>query len=182
MLADRLRVAAGAAPYADVLLSPQAPLSCDTSNGGCRGGDPATLLRWLAGHGVPLESCMPYAATGHDSGARCIASGNCAACAAGPGACSPLANDTTVSVAEYGSVSGEAAMLKELQRGPIVCNIAVTDALLDYAGGILHDTTGGRSIDHSVNVVGYGEAGGVAYWVARNRCAGPAHPRRGGRW
>lgn len=46
-------------------------------------------------------------------------------------------------ISEYGFISGEDAMIKEIiNRGPIVCNIAVTDELHAYDGGIFKDYSG----------------------------------------
>lgn len=60
-------------------------------------------------------------------------------------------------------------MMAEIaERGPIACGVAVTQELLDYKGGIFQDKTGASSIDHDISVVGYGEEGGVKYWVVRN--------------
>lgn len=178
MLNDRLRIATGAVS-GEVVLAPQVILNCDTTNDGCHGGDPATLLKWISTNGVPDETCMRYMATGHDVGATCNAIDVCRTCTP-DGDCSAVTNFKKVSVSEYGSLSGEADMIKELQRGPIVCNIAVTDALLAYTGGIFRDTTGDVDIDHSISVVGYGEENGVKYWVVRNRCAASEQIERAG--
>lgn len=60
-------------------------------------------------------------------------------------------------------------MINEIaQRGPITCGIAVTQALLNYTGGIFIDNTNNTDIDHDISVVGYGEENGVKYWVIRN--------------
>ncbi len=43
------------------------------------------------------------------------------------------------------------------QRGPISCEISVTDALEEYTGGIFNDTTGKIAPDHDISVTGWGE-------------------------
>jgi cathepsin X len=48
-------------------------------------------------------------------------------------------------------------MMNEIyQNGPISCGIAVTQALLNYTGGIFIDTTNDTEIDHVISVVGWG--------------------------
>jgi len=61
-------------------------------------------------------------------------------------------------------------MMNEIyQRGPIVCGIAVTQALENYTGGVFNDTTGDLNIVHDISVVGYGiDENGVNYWHVRN--------------
>lgn len=60
-------------------------------------------------------------------------------------------------------------MMREIkERGPISCGVAVTDALLNYTGGIFVDTTNATEVDHDISVVGYGVEDGVKYWMVRN--------------
>jgi cathepsin X len=71
---------------------------------------------------------------------------------------------------EFGSVSGEEAMMQEIyQRGPIACGVAVPDALEDYTGGVFCDESGDKDIVHDISVVGYGVTeDGDKYWTVRN--------------
>jgi cathepsin X len=72
-------------------------------------------------------------------------------------------------VDQYGSVSGEAAMMNEIyQNGPISCGIAANDDFVAYKGGIYYDSTGYLEVDHEVSIVGWGEQNGVKYWRVRN--------------
>lgn len=60
-------------------------------------------------------------------------------------------------------------MMAELvARGPIAATIAVPEALETYTGGIFNDTTGAVSLDHEIEIVGYGVENGVKYWSIRN--------------
>jgi len=48
-------------------------------------------------------------------------------------------------------------MMNEIyNRGPISCEIAVTDELRNYTGGIFNDKTGTKGYDHDISVTGWG--------------------------
>ena len=62
-------------------------------------------------------------------------------------------------------------------RGPISCEIAITDQLRNYTGGILNDTSGKKAYDHDISITGWGvsndsdgdgDGDGVKYWNIRN--------------
>ena len=59
-------------------------------------------------------------------------------------------------------------MAEIFARGPIAVTVACPPAFENYTGGIFEDTTGDVSLDHSVEVVGWGVENGVRYWVGRN--------------
>lgn len=61
-------------------------------------------------------------------------------------------------------------------RGPIACGICVTPEFEAYAGGIYNDSRQCTEEMHVIAVEGYGEEGGVPYWLARNRSASYAPP------
>lgn len=74
-----------------------------------------------------------------------------------------------IHISEHGQVAGETNMMAELvARGPIAATIAVPEALETYTGGIFNDTTGAVSLDHEIEIVGYGVENGVKYWSIRN--------------
>ena len=131
-LDDRIKIARRAkAP--DVQLSRQALLNCvpgprASPPPGCSGGDAWMVHEYLEHSVVPDETCQPYTARN----GVCEPMGQCRSCppwAAGAitsPACLSLAAPSYVGygVAEYGSVRGEVAMMKEiLLRGPIVCSL-----------------------------------------------------------
>merc|ERR1712159_938024 len=70
-------------------------------------------------------------------------------------------------VAEYGDVSGETNMQKEIYaRGPIACGVDGL-SIEDYTGGIWKKK--GSFTDHVVSVVGWGtDATDGLYWIVRN--------------
>merc|ERR1712232_1051781 len=69
--------------------------------------------------------------------------------------------------AEYGSIKGKDAMMKEIyNRGPIACNVDAVP-ILNYTGGIV--TTVSSQTDHTISVVGWGtDAKEGLYWIVRN--------------
>merc|ERR1712151_250994 len=82
-------------------------------------------------------------------------------------ACGGLSHYPNATVAEYGSISGKAAMQKEIaSRGPIACGIDA-NPLRDYTSGVV--TTAGGGIDHVISVVGWGndDKEGL-FWIVRN--------------
>ena len=61
-------------------------------------------------------------------------------------------------VKEFGTLSSEEEMINEIyQRGPITCEVAVTDELKNYTSGIFVDKTGRTMDDHVVSITGWGE-------------------------
>ncbi len=53
-------------------------------------------------------------------------------------------------------------------RGPIACSLCATDEFEAYAGGIFRDATNCTDLNHSIEIAGWGEEGGVKFWVGRN--------------
>merc|ERR1712050_142715 len=85
----------------------------------------------------------------------------------GGGGCTGLSHFPNASISDYGSISGVAAMMKEIyQRGPISCGIDA-NPLLNYESGIIKTESDG--VDHVISVVGWGkdEKDGQ-YWIVRN--------------
>ena len=54
-------------------------------------------------------------------------------------------------------------------KQPVVIALeADTSYFQSYSGGILDSTACGNSLDHAVEIVGYGTENGVDYWIVRN--------------
>ena len=78
--------------------------------------------------GVPTEGCMRYEA----KDMQCIEINLCRDCGHDY-PCRPVQNYTKYFVEEYGYVSGEERMMKEIYaRGPITCAIDATEELEAY--------------------------------------------------
>merc|ERR1712107_26445 len=82
-------------------------------------------------------------------------------------ACVGLDRYPNATIAEYGSILGKDAMMKEIyNRGPIACALDA-GPILNYTGGVV--TTKSTEVDHAISVVGWGtDATDGFYWVVRN--------------
>eukprot|EP00344_Euplotes_crassus_P012508 CAMPEP_0196995440 /NCGR_PEP_ID=MMETSP1380-20130617/1553_1 /TAXON_ID=5936 /ORGANISM="Euplotes crassus, Strain CT5" /LENGTH=476 /DNA_ID=CAMNT_0042411107 /DNA_START=469 /DNA_END=1899 /DNA_ORIENTATION=- len=109
-----------------------------------------------------------YQGRGHTNGLECSPGIICRTCYGGK-PCYMPEKYKIYRLSEYGRVSGEENMKQEIyQRGPIVCNMAITDEFKTYKNGIFEDLTGADTLSHSVSIVGYGTEDSQKYWLARN--------------
>lgn len=175
---DRLKIQLDAKH--DLMLARQVMLNCGQSHGlgnGCGGGEAYDIFEYMHRYGLPDESCQNYVAKPSKT---CDAQAVCANCMPVENPKDP--NDLSVTtcwavknpilyyVTEYGKVSGEAAIMSEIEaRGPVTCGFAsIEDFDYNYIGGIYNDVTNATAINHDVEVVGWGEDKGIKYWIARN--------------
>jgi len=198
---DRIKIArAGAFP--DVMVSRQALMNCVEGPGpdhfapGCFGGDSWMIYKHMHTHKVPDETCAPYRAQND----KCEPSTICRNCKPPPAFVAALQGGKNASeilalgidmteecyaipdwvgygVKEFGTASGELAMMKEIYaRGPISCNIdAIDEFMLHYAENVKqHEgvfVTGeiSNNTDHVIEVTGWGTTpSGLRYWVERH--------------
>lgn len=166
-LSDRIKLARRRA-FPDIQLSAQVLINCVTGNGthGCQGGDPTAAYEYVLASGLPDETCTNYVAKNEDCAAEFV----CRTCSPSSSKCAAVPNPPLVHITEHGRVAGEANIMAEIfARGPIAAVVAVTPEFEAYAGGIFNDTTGAKSLDHSIELAGWGvTTAGVKYWVARN--------------
>jgi len=139
---------------ASIELAPQELVDC-TSRGagsrrnGCQGGFPSAGYQVIeALGGIEKESDYRYTARN--------------------GVCRYSRSRAAVTVTDYHSVGqGSESTMKQYvgTNGPLsVCVDA--NSWNSYRGGVM--TSCGRSVDHCVQVVGYGESGASSYWKVRN--------------
>jgi len=190
-LNDRIKVLRNA-QYPDVIVSRQALMNCvpDPSNAslpppGCGGGDAFQVHHYLHTNKIPDDSCLPYTATNMG----CTPDTVCRNCAGKPNPktgvmepdfCYAVENWAGYGVGDYGNVSGEDAMMREIfARGPIACSAACDhDFMYNYSsnagvlkeGVYITDTNFTKDdIDHVMEVTGWGETeSGTKYWIVRN--------------
>jgi len=166
-LSDRIKLMRNRA-FPDIQLSPQVLVNCVTANQtlGCNGGDPYAAYAYIHAAGVTDDTCMNYVAQNE----ACVPINVCRNCSPNNRVgCFAVDSPPTYTVSEFGSVAGVDNMMNELfARGPISCTIAVTEAFENYQGGVFVDTTGAKSLDHEISVVGWGIDQGTKYWIGRN--------------
>lgn len=146
------------------------------------------IHKYMQEHKIPDDSCLPYSGLNEE----CVPVNVCRNCfhkqiiepdghpffTAGP--CFGVPHFTGYGVKEYGNLSGEVAMMKEIYaRGPIACNTATDDTFVynytENDGVIKHNVYiepkkyTRAEIDHVMTVSGWGTTeSGVKYWVVRN--------------
>jgi len=134
-----------------VSLSPQQIVDCDKTDAGCNGGNPPTAYEYvIKAGGLELESSYPY--TAKDGTCKAQASKEVAKISSYSWV-TRTKNETAMQVATYGVA-------------PIsICVDAIT--WQTYTSGIITKNCG-TSLDHCVQIVGFGTDAGVEYWEVRN--------------
>lgn len=123
-------------------------------NMGCNGGQPDSALKYMINNGQCTESSYPYKA------GTTKTAGTCQKCTA-----APVHFSSCYDVTPKDQVSLMAAVSKQ----PVVIAIeADTRYFQSYSGGILDSTACGTTLDHAVEIVGYGSENGKDYWTVRN--------------
>lgn len=164
-LSDRIMIARNAT-WPEVNLAPQVLLSCNTDNQGCHGGNTLGAYKFISENGITDETCSIYQSRGHNNGLECSDSIWCRTC--DELECRVPERYTKYYVEEYGRVYGELDIIRELQRGPIVCSIDANNAFHSYKKGVFSDNETQIDINHAISIVGYGEENGIPYWICRN--------------
>ena len=183
-LADRIYIASGKRRGQDVNLAIQFILNCGTQvAGSCHGGSHTGAYQFVHDVGyVPFDTCLQYEACSEESteGAcgyvmgryKCTPINTCRTCSTFTsmgGYCAPLMQFPNATVKEYGQISGEERIMKEIYaRGPVAAGIDA-DGLDQYTKGIIKDTPL-YEINHVVSIVGWGveKKTKTKYWVVRN--------------
>jgi len=180
-LGDRIKIARKGEGI-EIALSVQHILNCGDV-GSCHGGSVDGPYQWLdsiskqTGTGIAYDTANPYMACSSESQQgfcphadwTCKAENVARTCSTFPpqGFCAALSRYPNATISDYGSISGAAAMQKEIfNRGPISCGVDAVP-LLKYTGGIATDA--GSGVDHVISIVGWGadEKEGQ-YWIVRN--------------
>ncbi|CAL1393226.1 unnamed protein product [Linum trigynum] len=137
-----------------VSLSEQELVDCDTKGDdqGCSGGLMDDAFKFIIKNkGLTTESNYPYSA----------ADGSCSASKEGNHA-------ATIKGYEDVPANSESALLKAVASQPISVAIDAGDSSFQlYESGIFTGECG-TELDHGVTAVGYGESGGMKYWLIKN--------------
>ena len=140
-------------------LSEEYLVDCATGVGyfnmGCNGGQPDSALKYMINKGQCTEASYPYT-----SGVTKKA-GACQKCTS-----AGVKFSSCYDVKPNDQVSLKAAVSKQ----PVVIAIeADTKYFQSYSSGILTDGIKcGTTLDHAVEIVGYGTENGIDYWKVRN--------------
>jgi cathepsin L len=123
-------------------------------NLGCNGGQPDSAFKYMINNGQCTESSYPYKA------GTTKTAGTCQKCTSAGVSFSGCYDVTS---------KDQVALMAAVAKQPVVIAIeADTRYFQSYSGGILDSTTCGTSLDHAVEIVGYGSENGVDYWIVRN--------------
>jgi len=144
----------------DLMPSIQAIINCGDA-GDCNGGSDSKAYEWVAKNSVPDVTCQQYQAKNME----CTDIHLCENCMPNQG-CFAQKTFPKIHITEHGSVSSDDKIMAEISaRGPVSCGINA-GPLEDYTGGILTKYSG--SVNHVIQIAGYGEEGGTKYWLGRN--------------
>lgn len=127
-------------------------VDCSTLNFGCNGGNCALAFKYWTNNYVMSEASYKYTAT--NGTCKYNATSNTGVKATG--STNVTANNPTAMKA--------AVAIKPLSVA-IEADLAVFQS---YKSGIFNSTSCGTNLDHATNVVGWGSASGVDYWIMRN--------------
>ena len=131
------------------------------------------------GKGISLETSNPYLACSSESKdgickgrtglvADINVARTCSTFPSSGGFCAAIADYPQITIDDYGSISGQKAMQKEIYaRGPISCGIDAS-AILEYQSGIAVHKGLLETVDHVISVVGWGKENDQQYWIVRN--------------
>jgi C1A family cysteine protease len=123
-------------------------------NMGCNGGQPDSAFKYMINNGQCTEASYPYKA-----GVTKTA-GTCQKCTSA-GVSFSSCYDVTP--------KDQVALAAAVSKHPVAIAIeADTRYFQSYSGGILDSTACGTSLDHAVEIIGYGSQNGVDYWIVRN--------------
>lgn len=165
--------------FPTIQIAPQVSVDCVTAGQsmGCQGGDPTAVYAYMLDHGVSDETCAQYQA----KNLPCNAYEQCTNCdydlSSPLKKCYAQPTYRNYTVTEHGLVNGTDAMMAEIYaRGPIACGVGVTEAFLNYTGGIF--TGPPEPIDHEISLVGWAEMANsngtmTDVWILQNSWGEP---------
>lgn len=142
---------------ADLTLSPQDLISCDSVDHACSGGTLPSAWNYIDSHGLVDDSCMPYQ-SGDAPGNETIPSCSAASC---------TTHKCPVKFTMFDS--DEAIQAAVMTAGAVEVGFFVMEDFMNYQGGIYKYQEGQQLGGHAVKIVGWGndvEAG--FYWIVQN--------------
>jgi C1A family cysteine protease len=138
------------AGHALPVLAPQQIVDCDTSDDGCNGGDLPTAFAYVEKNGMEPEKDYPYTA---EDGTCAYESGEVVAKITGWQYATQNGNETQMQIAS-------------MANGPLsICVDA--SSWQNYESGV-YSECGTPSLDHCVQITGWGVSGDTPYWNVKN--------------
>merc|ERR1711957_861571 len=145
--------------HANLRLSPQQVLSCDTKSKGCKGGGIDSVFGYIESRGLYPEGCLPFAP-------------------ASKPACKTTCDESKKlkSISHCVLGGSEKTLKREIyNKGPVVVPIYLKDDYLVYSGGVYTPTdssnfaggTNDKPIIQAAVVVGWGKSEGNSYWIVQ---------------
>lgn len=173
MLESRIRIVRPDLNKLNLMLSPQAIVSCSAYSQGCDGGFPYLVAKFAEDFSLCSDPCFPYESGIVLPELTPVCAKQCA-----DASVHYRATNYRYVGGFYGNCS-EVEMMRELvNSGPLAVGIAVPESFLEYRKGIyiedkdaLHPLKNGRPFEptaHAVVVTGYGVEDGVKYWMVKN--------------
>jgi len=159
---DRICIATGG--KTNVILSPEQLVACDTTDMGCQGGYLANAWQFMATNGVVSDSCLPYT-SGDGSTPSCAST-----CTDSTDPFTKYTVDASSIVTPKDIASIQTAIMT---NGPVEAGFTVYQDFMSYKSGIYKHVSGGVMGGHAIKIVGWGNEGGVDYWIVANSW-GPA--------
>ena len=139
-------------------MSPQHMVDCDLNNFGWDGG--YLLLAWdfIQNSGIVDEDCYPYV-----SGSTKVA-GEC------KNACTSANKEWKPSKSKGIDHPGSILLIQEeiQKNGPVEAAFTVYEDFMNYKKGVYQHISGGLLGGHAVKCLGWGNEGGVDYWLMAN--------------
>jgi len=130
------------------ILSEQQLVDCSTNDHGCSGGWPVTAATY-AKKGVMLNSAYPYVARAET--------------------CKYSSSQVKTKVSATGYTSTTVSAMKQAVQDYGSLMVALNaDKLQSYTGDIITATNCPTSVNHAVNIIGWGKSGSTEYWLVRN--------------
>lgn len=156
VLSDRFCIASGG--KVNVVLSPQDPVSCDTSNYGCNGGYLLNQWQYMVKTGIVTDACFPYVS----------GTGSVPACPSTcPGTSQPMANFKH-KASKFYTVASANIQQDVMTNGPVEAAFYVYRDFMQYTSGVYQHTSGAFLGGHAVKIIGWGVSSGTPYWIIAN--------------
>lgn len=150
-----------------VQLAPQQLLSCIRKQQGCRGGHLDVAWSYLRKTGTVDEECMPYLGRKGKCGVR---PGSDTLKSLGCTLPTKVPRKELYKMGPAYALNNETDIMIEIQAsGPVQATMRVYRDFFTYGSGIYKHSPASRSDPrgfHSVKLVGWGDEGGVKYWVS----------------